>query len=80
MAFCEAVHLHRTAATTLLVEPLVVLLPNGKLVQSPWVAILNEQARQISTLGARLGFDPVSRVSLDMPEGDTLGAFEGLIS
>lgn len=72
-AYCEQVVIFQTASVTLSTEPAVVTGSQGQLVPSPWVKILNEASRLISTLGAQLGLNPAARQSLavEQPKQET---------
>ena len=47
---------------------------------SPWIRILNDQARVMAALGDRLGLDPKSRAGLTLPEEKPRSKFDGLIA
>jgi P27 family predicted phage terminase small subunit len=66
-----AEHLRTTAAYT-------VETARGEQV-SPWVRILNDQAKLMASLGDRLGLDPKSRAALHLPDEKPASKFDGLV-
>ena len=69
-AFCFAVAVHDEAAAKLREGTLLIRQPNGKVVQLPYVTIVNRQAVLIKTLGADLGLSPAARTRISMTAGE----------
>jgi P27 family predicted phage terminase small subunit len=78
-AFARAWALHKEASEKVDVEGPVAKGSQGQPVVSPWVSILNEQARLMASLGDRLGLDPKSRAALKLPDEKPKSRFEGLM-
>jgi P27 family predicted phage terminase small subunit len=69
--YVTAVDAYDEAKKMVDLEGQVITSPNGHLIQSPYMAILNKQAFLILKTAAVLGFTPVSRTRLDIePELD----------
>jgi P27 family predicted phage terminase small subunit len=51
----------------------------GQPVLNPWLKHMNEQARLLLSIGARLFLDPVARSALKLPEEKPASKFAGLI-
>lgn len=79
-AYCEAAARHEEATTALMEVELVTTGSTGQLVASPWLKIQNDQARLLTTIGARLGLDPAARQSLSTPKENQANEFDGLIN
>lgn len=67
-AYCTAAALHRKAVLAIRREGAVAVGEGGAPYQSPWVGIANRQAGLIASLGSKLGLDPSSRSTLNMPD------------
>lgn len=79
-AYCSAADLHKRSVEALKTEGEVATGANGAPYQNPWVSIQNKQAQLLATLGSRLGLDPASRSSLNLPaEEKPKGKFGNLI-
>jgi phage terminase small subunit len=57
----------------------IVFSRNGIPTASPWLKLLNEQARTLVAVGGQLGLDPRSRQGLRLPEAQASSKFDGLI-
>lgn len=78
--YVTAVAAHEEAQRMLRLEGQVITSPNGHLIQSPYMAILNKQAFLILKTSAVLGFTPASRSRLDIePEPDPDNPFAVLM-
>ena len=62
--------LHRDASIKLENGPMLVKTPNGMVVPSPLIGIMNRQAVIMKSLGAELGFSPASRTSIALAPED----------
>jgi phage terminase small subunit len=51
----------------------------GQSVLNPWLKHMNEQARLLQSIGARLFLDPVARAALKLPDEKPKSKFDGLI-
>lgn len=51
----------------------------GQPVLNPWLKHMNEQARLLQSIGARLFLDPVARAALKLPDEKPASKFDGLI-
>jgi len=80
-AFGMAWAIHKRAAEEIAKKGFrfVVYNQHGSQAQSPWLKILNEQARTLVTVGGQLGLDPVSRQQLHSPVRQQESRFAGLI-
>lgn len=78
-AFGMAWATHRRASEALRVEPLLVNGRRGNAVPSPWLRILNAQARLMATLGSVLYLDPRARLSLNISADRPPSPFSGLL-
>lgn len=47
---------------------------------SPWLTILNDQARIMATLSARLGLDPIARDAMHAVSNEHKNEFDGLLT
>lgn len=70
LAYITAANLHREAAIKLQHGPLIIKSPSGIPVQSPYLKILNTQARLIASLGSELGFSPAARSRISVQPED----------
>jgi P27 family predicted phage terminase small subunit len=52
---------------------------NGSTVPSPWLKVINAQAKILASLGDRLGLDPKSRAQLSSPSARKESKFDGLL-
>ena len=59
--YCHAVATHKAAVLALAEEGMVKVAPSGYEQPSPWIAIMNTQAKTILQAGAEMGFTPASR-------------------
>jgi P27 family predicted phage terminase small subunit len=50
--------------------PMLIKTPDGFLVQSPYLPIINKQAAIMLKAAAELGFTPSSRTRISIPDGD----------
>jgi len=66
VAFCRAVALQDEAAEKLRASSLLLKSPKGMVMQSPYVGIINTQAKTIKALGAELGLSPAARTRISM--------------
>lgn len=66
VALCRAVALQDEAAEKLRATSLLLKSPKGMVYQSPYVGIINTQAKQIKALGAELGLSPAARTRISM--------------
>lgn len=81
-AFATAWAIHRRAAHEISNPAFEHVGVNsaGNLAKSPWIDILNSQARIMMAAGDRLGLDPKSRAALRLPKDDKpKSKFAGLI-
>lgn len=60
-AWVVAESLHKEAAIRLSNSPMVLKTPQGGIVQSPYLGILNRQTVLMKALAAELGFSPAAR-------------------
>lgn len=73
--WCAAHVMHRRALIKLQeAGSLMVTTPNGLLVQSPYVPIVNRQALIMMRAAAELGFSPTARPKIGLSGGGELGA------
>lgn len=66
VAFCRAVALQDEAAEKLRASSMLLKTPSGAVVQSPYVGIMNTQAKNIKALSAELGLSPAARTRISM--------------
>jgi len=82
-AFCVACETHRTATFRLIIQDHVIMeerVGGGEIMKrNPWSAIQADAARQIMTLGATLGLDPLSRERVRAPTTGAVDKFAGLV-
>jgi len=69
VAFCRAVALQDEASEKLRASSLLLKTPKGAVMQSPYVGIINTQAKTIKALGAELGLSPAARTRISMGDG-----------
>jgi P27 family predicted phage terminase small subunit len=67
--YAETLADYRDACADLVSQGRYVQGSTGQLVISPAMKLKNELARQLSSLGARLGLDPAARQSLNVEDG-----------
>lgn len=80
-AYCEAADLHKRAIEAVREQGEVSVGESGAPYQNPWVSIQNKQAQLLASLGSRLGLDPATRSSINMPEEDDAPSkFNGLVA
>ncbi len=77
-SFATAWALHKKAVEELRATGQYVVEGARGLQPSPWVKILNEQAKLMASLGDRLGLDPKARAALAMPAEKPVSKFAGL--
>lgn len=82
-AYCEAADLHKRAVEAVREQGEVTAGESGAPYQNPWVSIQNKQAQLLASLGSRLGLDPATRSSINMPGEDDeadRSKFKGLVA
>lgn len=79
-AYCDAAATHREATAHVAAEGPVLTGPRGRQQRNPWFAVQRDAARQIESLGRRLGLDPLARERLSPPPQPTASKFAGLIT
>jgi P27 family predicted phage terminase small subunit len=72
-SFCETEATRQGLQAAMDKQPLMTTGSTGQLVVNPILKQINDQARLLVTLSAKLGFDPVSRRMLTVPTGDDDG-------
>ncbi len=81
-AFATAWAIHKRASEETLKPDFNWIFTSDAGVQkpSPWVTMLNDQARLMAMLGSRLGLDPAARAGLKLPSAKQQESkFEGLL-
>lgn len=80
-AYCVQSDLHRNAVKQTNIEGAVIPGNEGRSYVNPCVKVLNEAARQMTSIGTRLGLDPAARASLKVPKDEKpKSKFEGLVA
>jgi P27 family predicted phage terminase small subunit len=64
-AYCEAVSVHQLATSKIAKGEVEVIGSTGQTKQSHWFGLQADAARLMSTLGAKLGLDPISRQQIN---------------
>lgn len=67
VAYCTAADSHQRATLALMIEGPILTGPRGRQTRNPWCSVQRDAARQIESLGRRLGLDPTSREHLPTP-------------
>lgn len=79
--YCEQVVMFQMAVAALNSEPPITTGSQGQQVVSPWVKVMNEASRLISTVGAQLGLNPSARQNINVDKGEPEDdCFAGLIN
>ena len=68
--WCESVYISRQAIEKFSASAMLIKTPNGAVVQSPYLGIINTQAKLRKSLAAEMGFTPASRTRISL-EDDT---------
>ena len=80
-AYCVQADLHRNAVKQANSEGAVIPNEEGRPFVNPCIKVLNEAARQMTSLGTRLGLDPAARATLRVPKDEKVKSkFEGLVA
>lgn len=80
-AYCVQSDLHRSAAEQAGREGAVIPSNEGRSYVNPCIKVLNEAARQMTSIGTRLGLDPAARATLKVPKDEKpKSKFEGLVA
>lgn len=80
-AYCVQSDLHRSAVEQANREGAVIPNEEGRPFVNPCIKVLNEAARQMTSIGSRLGLDPAARATLRVPKEDKpKSKFEGLVA
>lgn len=66
VSFCRAVALQDEAAEKLRASSMLLKTAKGTVMQSPYVGIINTQAKTIKALAAELGLSPAARTRISM--------------
>lgn len=69
-AYCEAKANHETATAHIAANGMFSTGSQGQEIVSPAVRVQSDNARLITQLGARLGFDPIARSGLSAAENN----------
>lgn len=65
IAYC----LRRSAVEKLQAGPMLVKTPNGTVIQSPYVGMINRQTVIMKALAAEMGFSPAARTRISLVDG-----------
>ena len=81
-AYCDAVELRRAAVMKIRQGGELVDATPGQEVEAPskWFAVVTQQANLIATLGSKLGLDPASRSSINVPPAEQASKFGNLMA
>ena len=74
-AFCQAFGVWREASAMVNRYGLIVRSPNGSLIQSPHLPIVNKQAAIMAKIGSEFGLSPIARTRLGTEEAPKEDAF-----